>query len=200
MSKYTFGLLSLDEIKPPRILIKAILPIIKGFKKKEILGIDLNIYGEDVKRLFYSQFGTKITKLGFDPEDVLQEVYRGILIRNQGSPFNPAKAKFSTYVVMVCRCVVSNYITKHQKTKQEVQLPTEKMLIVENRQKQEDSPEHNLVDEARSLVPLEYLPIFNDLIAGYTKAQIQERNGIKIGKINQFIIDMKEVLAPLLCP
>lgn len=200
MSKYTFGLLSLEEINPPRILVKAILPIIKGFTKKPILGIDLNIFGDDVKRLFYSQFGTKISKLGFDPEDVLQEVYRGILIRNQGSPFNPAKAKFSTYVVMVCRCVVSNYITKHQKTKQEVQLPSEKMVIVENRHKQEDSPDSNLVEDARSLVPADQLPIFNDLLAGYTKAQIQQRHGIKIGKINQFIVDMKEVLAPLLCP
>ena len=200
MSKFTIGLLCLEDLAPPPALIKAIIPVVRGFKKKEILGIDLNIYSEDIKRLFYSQFGTKISKLGFDPEDVLQEVYRGILIRNQGSPFNPAKAKFSTYVVMVCRCVVSNYITKHQKTKKEVYLGAEKMVIVENRHKLEDSPDVNLVEDARSLVPPEQLPIFNDLLAGYTKAQIQERHGIKIAKLNQFIAEMKDILAPILNP
>lgn len=172
--------------------------MIKQFKPKSPSGIDLNKHADDVKRLFYSQFGAKVIKLGFDPEDVLQEIYKGILIRNEGSPFNPAKAKFSTYVVMVCRCVVSNYITKHQKTKQEVQISSDKLLVVENRMKQEESPESNLVDDARSLIPTDKLPIFNDLIAGYTKAQIQERHGIKVAKINQFIVEMKDILAPIL--
>ena len=64
--------------------------------------------------------------------------------------------------------------------------------------KQEESPESNLVDDARSLIPTDKLPIFNDLIAGYTKAQIQERHGIKVAKINQFIVEMKDILAPIL--
>ena len=193
MSKYTIGLCSFEDLVPPQFI-----QVIKQFKPKSLLGIDLNKYADDVKRLFYSQFGAKVIKLGFDPEDVLQEIYKGILIRNEGSPFNPAKAKFSTYVVMVCRCVVSNYITKHQKTKQEVQISSDKLLVVENRMKQEESPESNLVDDARSLIPTDKLPIFNDLIAGYTKAQIQERHGIKVAKINQFIVEMKDILAPIL--
>ena len=193
MSKHTIGLCSFEDLPPPQFI-----QAIKQFKPKSLLGIDLNKHADDVKRLFYSQFGAKVIKLGFDPEDVLQEIYKGILIRNEGSPFNPAKAKFSTYVVMVCRCVVSNYITKHQKTKQEVQISSDKLLVVENRMKQEESPESNLVDDARSLIPTDKLPIFNDLIAGYTKAQIQERHGIKVAKINQFIVEMKDILAPIL--
>jgi hypothetical protein len=193
MSKHTIGLRSFEDLVPPQFI-----QVIKQFKPKSPSGIDLNKHADDVKRLFYSQFGAKVIKLGFDPEDVLQEIYKGILIRNEGSPFNPAKAKFSTYVVMVCRCVVSNYITKHQKTKQEVQISSDKLLVVENRMKQEESPESNLVDDARSLIPTDKLPIFNDLIAGYTKAQIQERHGIKVAKINQFIVEMKDILAPIL--
>ena len=54
-----------------------------------------------------------------DPEDVLQEVYKGILIRNRGKcPFDAQKSAFSTYVVMVSKCVTINYINKAKKKAQ----------------------------------------------------------------------------------
>lgn len=194
ISKYTFGLLSFDQIIPPSVFeIAPSLP-----KRKSVLGIDLNVFSEDIKKLFFSQFGSMVTKLGFDPEDVLQEVYRGILVRNEGSPFNPAKAKFSTYVVMVCRCVVSNYITKHQKAKKEVQFSSDRLVTIENRHRQEESHESNLVEEARDSLRPEFRPIFNDLISGYTKAEILERHDLKITKLNQMIAQMKDVIQPLL--
>lgn len=195
-NRYTEGLLSFDQIIPPsffEIKTSTSLP-----KKKTLLGIDLEIFSEDIKKLFFSQFGSMVTKLGFDPEDVLQEVYRGILVRNQGSPFNPAKAKFSTYVVMVCRCVVSNYITKHQKSKKEVQFSSDRLVTIENRYRQEDSHEDNLVSEARDSIKPEFRPVFNDLIAGYTKAEILDRHNLKITRLNQMIEQMRDVIQPLL--
>ena len=55
-----------------------------------------------------------------DPDDVLQEVYKGILIRNKGKcPFDEKKSAFSTYVVMVSRCVTINYINKAKKKHKE---------------------------------------------------------------------------------
>jgi len=58
----------------------------------------------------------------YDPEDVLQEVFKGVLIRNQGNcPFDPAKASFGHYVHMVCRCVLSNYHRRYQRARGVIQ-------------------------------------------------------------------------------
>lgn len=74
------------------------------------LGIDLRVRGHEVARLFYSGFAGRVHKEGLEPEDVLQEVYKGILSRNKGTcPFDPRKASFSHYVYMVTNCVLSNY-------------------------------------------------------------------------------------------
>lgn len=77
------------------------------------LGIDLSVKAIDVKKLFYAGFARKVIGMGYDPEDVLQEVYRGILVRNEGKcPFNPDKSSFGHYVHMVSSCIVSNYRRK----------------------------------------------------------------------------------------
>lgn len=74
------------------------------------LGIDLSERGREVAKLFYAGFGQRVYREGFDPDDVLQEVYKGILSRNGGKcPFDPRKASFSHYVYMVTHCVISNY-------------------------------------------------------------------------------------------
>jgi DNA-directed RNA polymerase specialized sigma24 family protein len=74
------------------------------------LGIDLEARGHEVRKLLFAGFGTRITRSGYDPEEVLQEVYRGILARNRGKcPFDVRKSSFGHYVHMVCECVLNNY-------------------------------------------------------------------------------------------
>jgi hypothetical protein len=74
------------------------------------LGIDLAKRGHEVRKILFAGFGYKISRAGYDPDDVLQEVYKGILARNQGvCPFNPDKSSFGHYVFMVCNCVLANY-------------------------------------------------------------------------------------------
>jgi DNA-directed RNA polymerase specialized sigma24 family protein len=74
------------------------------------LGIDLAKRGHEVAKLLFAGFGQYIYGKGYDPDDVLQEVYRGILVRNQGTcPWDAAKSSFGHYVHMVCSCVLSNY-------------------------------------------------------------------------------------------
>lgn len=83
------------------------------------LGIDLDRRSHEVAKLFYAGFGRQVRAAGFDQEDVLQEIYRGILARNKGiCPWDPAKSSFGHYVHMVCSCIVSNYRRK-QKSRQE---------------------------------------------------------------------------------
>lgn len=74
------------------------------------LGIDLNKRGHEVAKLLFAGFRGWIFGNGYDPQEVLQEVYKGILIRNAGTcPFDSRKASFGHYVHQVCHCILSNY-------------------------------------------------------------------------------------------
>jgi len=80
------------------------------------LGIDLAKRGHEVAKLMYAGFARRILRAGYDPEDVLQEVYRGILARNIGKcPFDVRKSSFGHYVHMVIGCVLSNFHRREQR-------------------------------------------------------------------------------------
>lgn len=82
-------------------------------------GVDLVNRGHEVRKLFYAGFFGRVARYGYDPEEVLQEVYAGILVRNNGKcPFDPKKSSFGHYVHMVCGCIVSNYHRKHSRVSQ----------------------------------------------------------------------------------
>ena len=79
-------------------------------------GVDLTSRAHEVRKLFYAGFARRVLRYGYDPEDVLQEVYKGILVRNSGKcPFDPSKSSFGHYVHMVCGCIVSNYHRRYSR-------------------------------------------------------------------------------------
>lgn len=81
-----------------------------------ILGIDLETRGHEVRKLLFACFGMRLTRLGYDPLDVLQEVYKGLLVRNRGTcPWDKRKSSFGHYVHMVIECVLRNYTRKHRR-------------------------------------------------------------------------------------
>jgi hypothetical protein len=103
MGDYTGNIL--DGMHAPRIHVT---------RKHRTLGVDLRARGHEVRKLFYAGFARRALKYGYDPDEVLQEVFAGILIRNQGKcPFDPEKSSFGHYVHMVCGCILSNYHRKH---------------------------------------------------------------------------------------
>lgn len=76
-------------------------------------GIDLEARGDEVAKLLYAGFSHWIFSSGYDFEDVLQEVYRKILVSNAGrAPWDPTKSSFGHYVHMVCRSALSNFHRK----------------------------------------------------------------------------------------
>ena len=80
------------------------------------IGIDLAKRGHEVRKLFYAGYGRRVVKYGYDPDDVLQDVFAGILVRNKGKcPFDPSKSSFGHYVHMVCGCIVSNYHRRYSR-------------------------------------------------------------------------------------
>jgi len=88
-------------------------PGITALPLREGLGIDLAVRGEEVRRVFFKLLGKDVRRRGYDPEDVLQEVYKGILVRNKGKcPFDANKSSFAHYVHMVASCILSNYHRK----------------------------------------------------------------------------------------
>jgi len=79
-------------------------------------GIDLKNRSKEVEKLMYAGYGKMIYHSGYDPEDVLQEVYRGILARNKGKcPWDKKKSSFGHYVHMVIGCIIKNYHRKRRK-------------------------------------------------------------------------------------
>lgn len=79
-------------------------------------GVDLARRGDEVARLLYAACGQIIRGYGYEFQEILQEVYAGILVRNRGAgAWNPAKSSFGYYVTMVCRCVFSNYHKREQR-------------------------------------------------------------------------------------
>jgi len=80
------------------------------------IGVDLARRGHEVRKLFFAGFGRRVARYGYDPEDVLQEIYKGLLVRNGGKcPFDPNKSSFGHYVHMVCGCIVSNYHRRYSR-------------------------------------------------------------------------------------
>lgn len=74
------------------------------------IGIDLHNRYEEVRKLIYKGFRARILASGFDLEDVVQEIYLGLMVRNNGQcPWDARKSSFGHYVHMVTRCLLANY-------------------------------------------------------------------------------------------
>ena len=80
------------------------------------IGIDLAARWSEVPKLLFAGFGRMIYACGYDPDEVVQEVYKGLLVRNRGKcPWDPAKSSFGHYVHMVARCVLLNFHRRQQR-------------------------------------------------------------------------------------
>jgi len=87
------------------------------------LGIDLEARGKyaktlalEVRKILHAKFYGLMASQGYDPDEVLQEVYKGILTRNNGKcPWDVRKATFGYYVHMVIKGVLINYHRKQNR-------------------------------------------------------------------------------------
>ena len=81
----------------------------------EVPGIDLENRSIEVSKILFRCYGNRLSQLHMDTEDILQEVFKGILTRNKGTcAWDPQKSSFGHYVHMVCGCVLMN-LQKKQK-------------------------------------------------------------------------------------
>lgn len=104
---------------PRKIAVARTRPREETGLNAEGLGINLRERGHEVRKLLFAGFGVRIARSGYDPEEVLQEVYRGILARNRGKcPFDARRSSFGHYVHMVAECVLLNYHRREQRRRE----------------------------------------------------------------------------------
>ena len=204
LKKWQIGVLELStfEFTPPKKE-----RVKKGPKrlivKNACKGIDLNQKHLEVKKLFRKHCLKMCYDNNCDPEDVLQEVYKGILIRNRGKcPFDAQKSAFSTYVVMVSKCVTINYINKAKKKAQREVFGKEdsaEEVYTFNQPKERFEKEVSgriLLRELRNLLKKELVDIYDDLLEGHKISHISKRRKLDTRKVNKYIKDIRKTLEP----
>ncbi len=68
-------------------------------------GVDLELHYHEVRRIVLSVAGTRATRAGIDPEDLVQYVALCIHRANLGpNPYDPERGTLSVYVGMHARC------------------------------------------------------------------------------------------------
>lgn len=178
----------------------------RGITKKKRVenmskGIDLSQRHNEVRKIFLKHCSKMCFDNKCDPEDVLQEVYKGIIIRNNGKcPFDKGKSAFSTYVVMVSKCVTINYVNKiGKKTYGEVY---GKEDTIENEDHniggyEESSAEDVMYfNQLRDLLKKEQADIYDDLLEGHKVSHISRRRSIDSRKVNKYISEIRKILQP----
>lgn len=184
---------------------------VKAKPKKEWsgLGVDLENRSGEVRKLLYAGFGKRIHQLGYDPEDVLQEVYRGLLARNKGKcPWDESKSSFGHYVHMVCGCILSNYHRRYNRINQREtvgmmgwnedgdfgEMDAALSIACQSPANQlNELYQHALLDEIKEEIwntyehredAIQVLPL---LIDGYTRRQISKMINIREGQVGNII-------------
>ncbi len=180
-----------DIVEGPTILelSRSPLIIVRGTR-----GIDLDNRGIEVRRILYSCFGKKIVAQGFDPEEVLQEVYLKIAKANIGAnPYNSVKSGFSHYVYMACNSLLLNY------RKKEVRRSTKIVTGIRGVDGDGDAGESAVDDRDEGTVELELMVrsikdrlggndlagrIVEMLAIGYPRREIARELGVEPRKVS----------------
>jgi RNA polymerase sigma factor (sigma-70 family) len=182
-------------------------------------GIDLDGRYREVAKLLYKGFGAQIYANGYDFEDVLQEVYRKLVVSNQGrNPWDPTKSSFGHFVYMVCRSALYNLYRKDKKRKEHERLGGYKAqdgqwLAVDAadradladptaEQESEDEALHDLAqhlldtavglgDQAALLAADLAVQALPYVRAGYTRGEIARLLGLKPSVVSKGLVYMR---------
>lgn len=168
-------------------------------KKRIKKGINIKEKYQEIKNLFFKHCSSLCRQAKVDCNDVLQEVYKGILIRNKGKcPFDKTKSAFSTYVTMVAKCVTSNYINKSKRlSNREIHGKKDSIESsdwVISRKYTPPAESCLLAKEMRKFLNSNLQPIYDDMIQGYKASQISKKRGIEIRAVRVYISEIRNIL------
>jgi hypothetical protein len=179
---------------------KGMLPIF-CFSFKQVteyeLGIDLSKYKEDIKLIFYKRQAHRMVKEGLDPEEVLQEVYKGVLIRNRGKcPYDPRKSALSTYIVLVMDCIIMNIVSKHRKEKSRFEYGSESDVASScNTSFEKDYTDNLMFVEIRKSFKKDQLTVFDAIMDGFKMAHIARTLGWEARKVSKLKKEIQQIVA-----
>lgn len=136
------------------------------------LGIDLDARGGEVAKLLFAGFKGWIFSAGYDPQDVLQEVYKGILIRNRGiCPFDARKASFGHYVHRICECVLSNYHRREARRKNSEQTG---MSVIRNGKRVDTDVAEGMAEAPGKSLACGSSPLEQDLVRALSRRPTED--------------------------
>lgn len=166
----------------------------------ETTGIDIAAKKDDIAKILFSKFGSEIYANGYDPEEVLQEVYTGIIIRNKGTcPFNPVKSSLGHYIYIICSCILNNYHRKQNRTKAHEKLgislshdedtdAADSVQCVEKEVLWDPRPEiERLLGKDKFTIE-----VLTNLHEGRSKSEISKRMGVSLTAVNQAILKLRK--------
>jgi len=168
------------------------------FKPSVKLGIDINEKHIDIKKIFLKKYSQVVLNSGNNSEDVLQEVYKTILIKNKGRcPFDPRKSAFSTYVMMIIHNVVSNYLTKSGKyTNRKKTIEDYKYNKSSSDPCAKDYEEDLFISQIREMFKDELREIFDYLMQGQNLSFICKKMSISNKELKKRIHKIQKQIKP----
>ena len=120
-------------------------------------------------------------KQGIDPEDFLQEVYRGLLARDNGTcPWDATKSSFGHYVHIVIKCVLSNYLRKDRRRTLHEDLTTDGMVVEGEVSGSEGSDDFGRREILRELFPQGWERI-ESLVGGLELGKTRKEMALELG-------------------
>ena len=170
-----------------------------SFKQAEHikLGVDLSKYKEDIKLIFYKRQAHRMIKEGLDPEEVLQEVYKGVLIRNRGKcPYDPRKSAISTYIVLVMDCIIMNIVNKHRKDKERFEFGSEQDVASSyDSSFEKDYTDNLMFVEIRKSFKEDQLKVFDAIMNGFKMAHIARLFGWEARRVSKLKKEIQHIVA-----
>jgi len=165
------------------------------------LGIDLAERGNEVRKLFYAGgFTGTLIKQGIDPEDFLQEVYRGILARDRGScPWDAKKSSFGHYVYIVIKCVLSNYLRKDRRRTSHEDLTSDGLVVDGAVESLEGGEEWGRREILRDLFPSNWelaQKVVSLVEMGMGRKEVSVELGVPVHQVDGILKTIRESLTP----
>lgn len=107
--------------RKPSLVGPQVLSLFRASKTKPTVGFDITARAHEVRKLLFKLFQYHISRGGFDPEEVVQEVMLALTIRNQGKcPFDATKSSFGHYVYIVISGTLANMARKSKRKSKEI--------------------------------------------------------------------------------
>lgn len=135
-------------------------------------GLDLQRWWPDLQRIVVGKYGAWIRREGLDPDDVVQEVARRVLVANSGrNPYDPRRCSPAVYLLIQARSAIGHLAERRRRWDQEEHVELWPEQLTEDDTLDRLTEELTPVPEERGVVRL--------YLEGHRVAEIVALTGIR---------------------